>query len=385
MSSPLPLARLSAVLFVLFLLIRWTGGDIVSLPLVSLIANAAALLLLSWSIGVTIARHFLLPLLPRVETRDKAVLVTGCDSGFGFATALKLNADGFLVVAGVLDPEASRDKLTAAADHPDRLRVIRLDVTSEEEVVQARDFIVNLQQEQEAAGRPVVLFALVNNAGILLNRGIEFAKAPSITDFQKQMEVNFFGVVRMTRTLLPLIRASRGRIVTVASQAARTSTPSFVGYQCSKAAAAKFTEGLQSELSAFGVIAIGVDPYMHKTPLVAVEAGERSIREGWLDAEEEVRQAYGASFLERMVAFLRHISTDPFFVCERPANVADAISDALTSPEPALVIECIQWTHWLIRKLTVDLIPWDLTVPVCNHLNEKVATAALSQKTGAKA
>jgi short-subunit dehydrogenase len=159
-------------------------------------------------------------------------------------------------------------------------------------------------------------------------------------------------------------------------QAARSSTPAFVAYSCSKAAAAKFTEGLQTELTQYGVTSIGIEPYMHKTEIINVDNMAKSITSGWNEANDEVRSSYGTKALNTMINFVRYISTDPIFVSPRTENVSDTIAEALLSREPQLVYECIQWDHWLIRKLTFDVMPWEIAVPIQNFLVERVAGQA---------
>jgi NAD(P)-dependent dehydrogenase (short-subunit alcohol dehydrogenase family) len=214
----LPIVRVSTSILV-FVALYFTGLFSLLLPLVSWLVNLGLLIVVSWAAGRTLANKYILPQLPKTDTKDKAVIVTGCDSGFGYLTALKLNKEGFHVVATVFDAEgAGAKKLKANANKKDRLTVTRLDVTKEEDISRLHDEVNQLL----TSGGPVnQLFGLVNNAGILLNRGIEYAKAPSVEDFKRQFDVNVYGMVRMTRMFLPLLRKSSGRIVNIASQVSK--------------------------------------------------------------------------------------------------------------------------------------------------------------------
>lgn len=205
---------ISALVLILF---YWTGIFYLLLPLVSWAVNIGLLVVVSWSVGTTITRKYVLPHLPQTDPKNKAIIVTGCDSGFGYFTALKLNQLGFHVFATVLDVQGKGSKkLQANASRKDRMQVIRLDVTSDEEI---RSLHTEVKRFIDSSDNSVdQLFGIVNNAGILLNRCIEFADAPAVNDFKRMFEVNTFGVVRMSRMFLPLIRKSKGRIVTIASQ-----------------------------------------------------------------------------------------------------------------------------------------------------------------------
>lgn len=200
-----------------FVLLYWTGVFCLLLPLVSWLVNLCLLLVVSWSVGTTVARKYVLPRLPQTDTKQRAVIVTGCDSGFGYYSALKLNEEGFYVFATVINDQSDgASKLKKNARHKDRLQVVRVDVTKDDDIRSLHTQVNTLIDSSDNSVNQ--LFGLVNNAGILLNRAIEFAKAPSIHDFERMFEVNTYGVVRMTRMFLPLIRKSKGRIVNVSSQ-----------------------------------------------------------------------------------------------------------------------------------------------------------------------
>ena len=98
--------------------------------------------------------------------------------------------------------------------------------------------------------------------------------------------------------------------------------------------------------------------------------------DGWNQADDETKASYGSAARDEMIAFTRYISSDPFFVNERTENVSDAVADALLSPEPNLFYECLQWKHWLARKLLFDCMPWDIAVYISNYLQERTARQA---------
>jgi NAD(P)-dependent dehydrogenase (short-subunit alcohol dehydrogenase family) len=152
------------------------------------------------------------------------VLVTGANSGIGLAASVELAKRGWNVVATMRDP-GKRGELDAALDKAGaagRVRVDRLDVTDEPSIEQAVAAL-------DLPNRP--LDAVVHNAGIAIGGAFE-----DLTDAQvrRVMEVNFFGVLALTRRLLPAFRAQRrGRILIVSSEAAFSGNPTISPYAAS--------------------------------------------------------------------------------------------------------------------------------------------------------
>ena len=142
-----------------------------------------------------------------IDPSGKIVLVTGCDSGFGNQIAYRLDQLGFHVYAGVLFPDDDgaqqlRQKCSK------RLRILKMDVTKQEEVD-------NVVEQIKQSGMP--LWALVNNAGVAIL--VPFDWGNDIDVYRKVFDVNIFGVVRVTKSCISLLRQSNGRIVNVASLA----------------------------------------------------------------------------------------------------------------------------------------------------------------------
>lgn len=139
--------------------------------------------------------------------------------------------------------------------------MIHMDVTRDDHVMSG------YQKVQEVlAEKQLTLHAVINNAGVAFGGEIEWAPVGSIQDYQKMFDVNFFGVLRVSRMFLPLLRKSKGRLVNLASIMSRTNFIGLNAYCASKAATSKLTEGLQTELAKFGVTAVGVEPWFYKTP-----------------------------------------------------------------------------------------------------------------------
>lgn len=169
----------------------------------------------------------------------KTVLITGCSSGYGLATAGHFLAQGWKVIATMRTPR--QDLLPAS----ERLRVVALDVTRPESMAQAL----------QAAG-PIDV--LVNNAGIGLLGAFEATPMATVREI---FETNTFGVMAMCQAVLPQFRERRaGTIVNVTSSTTLAPFPLVAAYTASKTAIEGFSASLQHELGAFDIRVKIVEP-----------------------------------------------------------------------------------------------------------------------------
>ena len=172
--------------------------------LINLIGVSTILIQISWFLAKTLRQY---SHLEHISPRNRAVLITGCDSGFGHQVCYKLDSYGFHVFAGLLSTDSeSAEKLRNNCSN--RLKILKLDVTQVEDVKNA------VKQIEESG---LELWALLNNAGIA-----QYALTEMGTDvevFQKIFAVNVFGLVRVTKHCLPLLRKSGGRVVNMSSVA----------------------------------------------------------------------------------------------------------------------------------------------------------------------
>jgi NAD(P)-dependent dehydrogenase (short-subunit alcohol dehydrogenase family) len=173
-------------------------------------------------------------------------LVSGASRGLGRAiTEAALNA-GHRVVAGVRSASALDD---LAVGHADRLAVVALDVTNDDDVRAAVATAI------ERFGR---LDVLVNNAGYANMAAIEDV---DFEDFRTQIDTNFFGAVRLTQAALPVMRAQRsGHIIQVSSVGGRLVRPGLAAYQSAKWAVTGFSGVLSQEVAPLGIKVTVLEP-----------------------------------------------------------------------------------------------------------------------------
>lgn len=184
------------------------------------------------------------------ETFELAI-VTGSSTGIGRATAQRLAADGFHVLAGVRN---HRDAEKIAGEH---IEPVILDVTNDEHIASVVDRVVN-----DPERRP--LRAVINNAGIAVNAPIEVL---TLDDWRHQFDVSVFGQIALTRALLPLLLTSRGRIVNITSVGGRIAMANYGAYSAAKFAMEAVSDSLRREVQDFGVHVIKVTPGAVRTNL----------------------------------------------------------------------------------------------------------------------
>jgi NADP-dependent 3-hydroxy acid dehydrogenase YdfG len=188
----------------------------------------------------------------RDMVQKNIAVVTGASSGIGAATARRLSAEGFHVVAAA----RRADRLEALVKEigPDATAVA-CDVTSDESVAALAGSVAQL-------GAPVTL--LVNNAGGA--RGMDPVAAGSVDDWQWMFDVNVLGTLRVTKALLPALESSgAGTVVTVGSTAAFTVYEGGAGYTAAKHAQNALVGTLRLEIVGKPVRVIEIDPGMVRT------------------------------------------------------------------------------------------------------------------------
>ncbi|GMS80283.1 hypothetical protein PENTCL1PPCAC_2458 [Pristionchus entomophagus] len=192
-------------------------------------------------------RRFLLEKMS-IGAAGRWVVISGCDSGFGRLTALRLINQGVHVFAGCFTQQG-RESLEKSAEDLDcayRLHTFQLDITSDESVADAYQFVKKTLEANNA-----LLWGIVNNAGVFSIFGPD--DWCSIKQYIDSLNVNCLGAVRMCHQFLPLLKQSKGRIVTMGSSAGRMHGQFLAPYCTSKFAVEAYMDCLRFELRRFGV------------------------------------------------------------------------------------------------------------------------------------
>ncbi|XP_050396862.1 D-beta-hydroxybutyrate dehydrogenase, mitochondrial [Patella vulgata] len=187
----------------------------------------------------------------KIDVTGKAIFITGCDTGIGHELALTTNDQGFVVFAGCLDPDGNGAEILRSRSSK-RIHIVKLDVTNDEQVEDSLQYVKNTCKESD-----LVLWGLVNNAGIVVDGLIELL---NISAYKQVGDINLYGVVRVTKAFLPLLRQSKGRIMNVSSERGiRFPYGSYV-YCMSKTGVEAFSDSLRLEMSRFGVRVSIIEP-----------------------------------------------------------------------------------------------------------------------------
>ncbi|XP_038041291.1 11-beta-hydroxysteroid dehydrogenase type 2 [Anas acuta] len=253
----------------------------------------------------------------------RAVLVTGCDSGFGQATARHLDALGFRVFASVLDPRGPGAQELQKSCSP-RLTLLQMDLTKPEDIQRV---LQHIQAHTNSSG----LWGLVNNAGF--NDIIADAELSPLGNFRTCMEVNFFGSLELTKGLLPLLRSAGGRIVTVSSPAGDLPFPCLAAYGASKAALSLLMDTFRSELQPWGVKVSLILPGYFKTGTCDPAFWNLQKQQLVARLPQELLQAYGEDYVEEINRqFIQFMKV----AVEDLSAVVNSITDGLLAANPAV-------------------------------------------------
>ena len=235
---------------------------------------------------------------------DKVALVTGASSGIGAATAIKLKSLGYTVYAAA----RRTDRMAGLAETGIEVRGV--DVTDDASMVALMDAII------AASGR---IDILVNNAGYGSYGALEDVP---ISEARRQVEVNLFGLARMTQLALPHMRTQHtGYIVNVSSVGGKIWTPLGSWYHATKFAVEGLSDSLRLEAKEFGIKVVVIEPGSIATEWSKISADT-------LDAASS-GGAY-TSLAKSVSTFFRSTTRKK----SDPSVVADIIATAVTSSRP---------------------------------------------------
>lgn len=241
----------------------------------------------------------------------KTVLITGTSTGFGYVTTELLAARGWQVFATMRDlgKRNELERSLARAGHSNRVDFEQLDLNDAASIGKAVAAIV-----AKTGNR---LDAVVHNAGVAVAGAIEDLPEQEI---RRVMETNFFGVLELTRALLPVFRAQgHGRIVLISSQAGFTGQPANSIYCASKWALEGWAESMAYEVEPLGIQIVLVEPGPYRT-----EIWRKSPR----------IQPLGSPYLDWLQQVFRGADLHEARSAGDPKEVALVIARALEAPRP---------------------------------------------------
>ena len=268
---------------------------------------------------------------------SRAVLITGCSSGIGWATAERLARGGWTVYA------TARDVAAIAPLEAFGCRLLPLDVTEEDSM---RAAVEEVERVEGAVG------VLVNNAGYSQSGAVEEVPMDKV---RRQFETNVFGLVRLCQLVLPGMRRARaGKIVNLSSMGGRLVFPGGGFYHASKYAVEAISDALRFEVKGFGVGVTVIQPGAIRTEFASTVAerlpeGDGPYAAFNADVGRATKEAYEKGPLARLGG--------------EPDAVAKAVEKAITAKRAPIRTRVTASAHVLVtqRRLLPDR-GWDAFV-----------------------
>lgn len=244
-----------------------------------------------------------------VVSPDPTVLITGCSSGIGEATAIRLVSAGWQVHATARRPETLRS-LADLGCHTHAL-----DVTDEASMGSTVEAMLH-----QTGGR---IDALVNNAGYSQSGATETL---ALAEVRRQFETNVFGLLRLSQLVLPTMRSQRsGRIVNIGSMGGRLTFPGGGAYHATKYAVETLSDAMRMEVGGFGVRVVLVEPGLITTGFEDAAVASMASNDDGVYADFNGHVA--ASTTEVYAGPMRHLGGGP-------DRVAKVVQRALETRRP---------------------------------------------------
>ena len=276
----------------------------------------------------------------------KTVVVTGCSSGFGRATALHLAQQGWQVFATVRQ-ESDQASLLAEAtvhDHAAGLIPVICDITNGRHIDQLKHTVLAATHQ---------LNGLVNNAGTAFPAPLELLP---LEDLRAQLEINVIAQLAVVQALLPLLKAAPGMIINISSESGRVAFPITGSYHMSKFALEAMSDVLRIELAPFGVRVVVLEPGSSPTAIwdisrrramAAISGSGISAYAPLIAAVEgaAARRAAGGFPPQRLADLVLKVLNDPRPRARYALPVQAAWTIALRQWLPDA------WWDWIVRRL----------------------------------
>ena len=265
--------------------------------------------------------------------KQKAVLVTGASTGIGRKIAEVLAEQGYFVYAG-----ARKQTDLDALNEIDNVESIKLDVTIQEQI----DAAVEIVNE---GGRG--LYGLVNNAGIFIGGPLADV---DLKEFQWLMDVNVYGVYRVTQAFAPMIIEAKGRIATIGSISGTLSGRYSGQYSMSKHAIEAYTDSLAAEMAPLDVHVSVIEPGNYDSAIADTALAR-------MQAKNDGYAKEGSPFAEDFAAWIDQPWDRSQY--KKPDEVAEAAMHALFADEPLrryMVVPNEEEAGWTIGKQIEELV-----------------------------
>ncbi len=255
-----------------------------------------------------------------MEYKAKVILITGASTGIGFETALLLAKEGHIVYATMRDTAKGDTLEHEAVKRHVSLQVLSLDVQNETSIKQCIEQIIT---------REKTIDVLINNAGAGFIRTMEQA---SMEEIQQIMDVNFYGVIRCTKAVLPYMRKQQsGHIINISSVGGLVGQPVNEIYCAAKFALEGLTESIASYMKPY----FGINVSLIEPGGVITEFGNSLIKyfEKTGGIKDDDYRPLIETYMGYRATFTDEVKERAF---QKPAQIAEVILKCINDPEPKL-------------------------------------------------
>jgi len=244
---------------------------------------------------------------------SKIIFITGTSTGFGKLMAITLANAGHEVIAGMRGTNGKNEAVAKELVAIPNITVAEIDITSDSSVNNA------ISQTMAKFGR---IDVLVNNAAV---SGFGLLEAYTIKQVKEMFEVNFYGVLRTYQAVLPSMRKNKsGLIINLTSGASGHTLPFMIPYLASKFGVESITEGMQDELSDYGIENVSIQPGVYPTEMnngskPGLNADKPEIIAEYGDASAQKFNAMGGALFGKMAEF----NMDPQTIADGVLNLVN--------------------------------------------------------------
>jgi len=224
---------------------------------------------------------------------ETIVVITGCDSGFGEMTSRELSRRGYKVIAACLTDEGM-----------DRLKNVVAVVTKCDVMKESAIEALAATTEKYAASSGCAVWGVVNNAGIADGGNLDWTE---MNVWRRVMEVNFFAVVAVTKSMLHLLKKTTGsRVVNVSSVAGITGGPALGAYCASKHAVEGMAKCAREELAYWGISMSNINPGFMRTPIIL--NGSAAAKRSLDAAPADITSEYSTDWMEEQLKTMNSLA-----------------------------------------------------------------------------
>ena len=228
---------------------------------------------------------------------SKTIFITGTSTGFGKLATITLANAGHTVIAGMRNVNGHNAAAAQELSALPNVEVVEIDITSDESVKAAFEKVL---------AKYGSIDVLINNAAV---SGFGLLEGYTLEQVRQMFEVNFYGVLRTYNAVLPSMRmAKNGLIINLTTGASGHTLPFMIPYMASKFAVESITEGMQEELSDYGIENVSIQPGVYPTEMnngskAGVNADKENIVAAYGEAATQKFNALGTALFGKMAQF----------------------------------------------------------------------------------